>query len=83
MGPDFGQGTRIKPALANTSTPCQPLPWRCTTNPPPRPPPPLLLQDQYWCYVANAYEDMAPEEFQELLHALGPPLWSCSTRTLP
>ena len=32
-----------------------------------------LLQDQYWCYVAGAHRDMAPEEFQEFIGALGPP----------
>ena len=38
-----------------------------------RPSSPLLLQDQYWRYFTDAYANMAHKEFQELLHALGPP----------
>ena len=34
---------------------------------------PLRQQSQYWRYVADAYEDMVPEGFRELLHSLGPP----------
>ena len=33
---------------------------------------PPLRQDQYWGYITNALEDMAPKEFQDFLHALGP-----------
>ena len=32
-----------------------------------------LLQDQYRRYAADAHRDMAPEDFQELLAAMGPP----------
>ena len=33
----------------------------------------VLQQSQYWRYVADAYKDMVPEGFRELLHSLGPP----------
>ena len=36
------------------------------------PSPPNCAQDQYWVYVANTLEDMAPKEFQDFLHALEP-----------
>ena len=32
-----------------------------------------LQHAQYWCYVSSARNDMAPEEFQVFLEALGPP----------
>ena len=45
-------------------TPCKPL-----AEAPSAP----LLQDQYWRYVVNAHRDMAPEDLQEFLGAMGPP----------
>ena len=44
---------------------------------------PLQQEAQYWCYVADAYKDMVPEGFQELLHSIGPPPQSLQHQDSP